>query len=210
MREYHKINTIYKRDERTKKIVEGDWSTPEFAYLADAVWEWTEKVDGTNVRVMWDGANVTFGGKTDNAQIPVKLLYSLQAYFEGTAKKALLADVFGTDGGVCLYGEGYGQSIQKVGAMYKPDGTDFVLFDVRVGDWWLERADVVDVATKLSLPVVPVVGAGTLLEAAARCRTLLSTWGNFEAEGLVMRPKVSLLTRAGQRIIAKIKARDFK
>ena len=211
MREYHKINTIWKRDEKTKAIIAGDWSTPEIAYLSDSIWEWTEKVDGTNIRVMWDGATATFGGKTDNAQIPVKLLYSLQGYFDGTPKRFRMLEVFGGDGGVCLYGEGYGASIQKVGTEYKSDGTDFVLFDVRVGEWWLERDDVEDVGKKLGLQVVPVVGRGVLQDAVdyVRCNPK-SHWNpSLVMEGLVMRPRVSLLTRSGRRIIAKIKGRDF-
>jgi hypothetical protein len=208
MREYHKINTIYKRDEKTKRIVEGDWSTDEFAFLAECQWEWTEKVDGTNVRVMWDGENVTFGGKTDNAQIPVKLLYALQALFEGTANREKLKATF--DCPACLYGEGYGQSIQKVGSLYAPE-CRFVLFDVRVGDWWLRRSDVVDVGSKTGCQVVPVVGSGTLIEAAEFVRTpYRSAWGGFDAEGLVMRPSVPLYDRKGYRVIAKIKSRDFK
>jgi hypothetical protein len=36
-----------------------------------------------------------------------------------------------------------------------------------------------------------------------------STWADFTAEGIVARPAVELQTRSGQRIIAKIKHRDF-
>lgn len=50
MSEYHKINTLFKRDEKNL-IIEGDYSCPEFAYLAENEWTWTEKVDGTNIRV---------------------------------------------------------------------------------------------------------------------------------------------------------------
>jgi hypothetical protein len=36
-----------------------------------------------------------------------------------------------------------------------------------------------------------------------------SQWGDFRAEGIVARPVVELRTRAGRRIITKIKQRDF-
>ena len=36
-----------------------------------------------------------------------------------------------------------------------------------------------------------------------------SMWGNFQAEGLVVRPLVELRSRTGERVIAKIKCKDF-
>jgi hypothetical protein len=90
---------------------------------------------------MWDGANVTFGGKTDNASLPVFLLYKLQELFEGTEKRQLFKAVFKSeepeDVNVCLYGEGYGAKIQS-GGNYIPDGVDFVLFDININGWWLQ------------------------------------------------------------------------
>src|SRR5215467_6984325 len=114
MKEYTKIQTIFKRDER-RRIVEGSYTLPEFEYLKDNIWVFTEKVDGTNIRVMWNANehSLKFGGKTDQAQIPVTLLYRLQEIF----KESLLAEIF-PETDVCLYGEGYGAKIQKGGANY--------------------------------------------------------------------------------------------
>lgn len=220
MREYHKIKTVYLRDPETKfkTLLSGQFALSEFEYLKDNVWIWTEKVDGTNIRVMWNGDKVVFGGKTDNAQIPVFLLYKLQELFEETSRKELLKETF-TDkktgelmDDVCLYGEGYGAKIQKGGGNYIPDGVDFILFDVKIGDWWLQRKDVVDIADKLNLKVVPIIGKGTLDEAVQLASDgFNSEWnGDFLAEGLVMRPEVELKTRSGHRIITKIKHKDFK
>lgn len=47
MREYPKIQTVWKRDDRGKIIV-GEFATPEIEFLSRCDWEWTEKVDGTN------------------------------------------------------------------------------------------------------------------------------------------------------------------
>ena len=211
MKEYHKIQTCFKRDEKTKRIIEGDWTLPEFKLLKDISWVFTEKVDGTNIRVIWNGQSVLFGGKTDNASIPVPLLYKLQELFEGTIKKQVFIDKFGSEPTeVCLYGEGYGNKIQKHGANYIPDGVDFVLFDVKIGDWYLLREDIEDIAKTFNLKVVPIIGEGTLTEAIEMTRNGFdSLWGNFKAEGIVARPKVELKTRKGERIIAKIKSRDF-
>jgi ATP-dependent RNA circularization protein (DNA/RNA ligase family) len=209
--EYHKIQTCFKRDEKTKHIIENDWTLPEFEFLKDNIWVFTEKVDGTNIRIMWNGDSVTFGGKTDNAQMPVFLLYKLQELFEGTIKRQLFIEKFGNEQiDVCLFGEGYGAKIQN-GGNYISDGVDFVLFDVKIGDWWLQREDVEDIAKHFGIKSVPIIGEGTLKDAIEIVRKgFNSQWGNFVAEGIVARPKVELKTRRGYRIITKIKHRDFK
>lgn len=213
MSEYHKIQSIYKRDMSSKRktLIEGEWTLPEFEYLAGNVWTFTEKVDGTNIRVIFKAGGITFGGRTEDAQIPAQLVGRLNERFLPLAEK--LAEVF-PDGAAVLYGEGYGAKIQRGGGNYRAD-QDFVLFDVRVVrgpqcQWWLQRADVHDVAQKLGIDVVPVIGEGTLYDAVAWAkRGIRSTWGDFEAEGIVARPKTELMARSGQRLIAKIKCRDF-
>lgn len=212
MKEYHKIQTLFKRDLDAPghPMIEGDWTTPELEYLADNEWELTEKVDGTNIRINYkkDGF-VLFGGRTDSAQIPVKLLNYLNATFT--------PDLFERAGleHVTLYGEGYGAGIQKGGGNYNPNGQEFVLFDVVVHgqdqDWWLYRDDVDDIAKKLDIASVPVIGWGSLHQAISIVKNgMISRWGLFEAEGIVARPVVPLWNRKGERIITKIKGRDFK
>lgn len=207
MREYHKIDTVFKRDpaNKHKTLLLGDWSRPEFGYLANNEWAFTEKVDGTNIRVSTDPAGWRFGGRTDDAQIPTFLLDRLPSKFEGMTYGQL--DVL--PGNAVLYGEGYGAKIQKGGGNYRPSA-DFVLFDVRVGDFWLERHNVEDVAARLGLDVVPVIGSGSLHEMVERARYgITSRWGDFYAEGIVARPMTELQNRAGARVITKIKTRDF-
>ncbi len=209
MQKYHKIPTVFKRDPSTKfrTLLEGEYATPELEYLRFNQWLLTEKVDGTNIRVMWQQeTGITFGGKTDNAQIPARLTNRLNEMFSDKA------DVFaGTfDDPVCLYGEGYGAKIQKGGGNYSK-AQEFVLFDVKVGDWWLEWEDVVDVAVKLALHTVPVCGIGSLFKMLDIVEAgFTSAWGNFQAEGLVARPVVSLMSRNGSRIVTKLKTKDFR
>jgi hypothetical protein len=209
MSEYHKIQTVYMRDPATnhKTLLEGQYSLPEFAWLAGNEWVFTEKVDGTNIRIISDGAgSLHFGGKTDAAQIPAKLVGRLRERFPDSAR---MSEVFGETTAVVLYGEGYGAGIQK-GGVYRPD-QDFVLFDVRVGNWWLQREDVEDVAEKLGLDVVPVIGRGTLADMVDLARGgFPSLWNeNTTAEGIVARPATELCTRRGDRLITKIKHSDF-
>lgn len=219
--EYHKIQSIYKRDVRGRLLL-GDWARPEIGYLAGCQWEWTEKVDGTNIRIGCLPAGETttaagfpvsqggffVGGRTDRAQIPASFLTAVDSLGLRESLPAYFAEALQT-APVVLYGEGYGPKIQR-GGKYRGD-QGFVLFDVRVGPWWLERPAVEDVASKLGLDVVPVVGRGTLAEAEARVRAgLRSTWGDFDAEGIVCRPLVRLFDNAGIRILVKIKGRDLQ
>src|ERR1700692_4009049 len=89
--EYPKINTAFKRDERNVIILD-DWSLPEFQYLSDKIWRWTEKVDGTNIRLHWDGTKVRIGGRTDNAQVPATLISNLAQVIEPSKWKAAFPD----------------------------------------------------------------------------------------------------------------------
>lgn len=211
--EYPKIQTVFKRDGRGA-IIEGEFSIPAFEYLRRNAWVWTEKVDGTNIRVHWDGTSVWFGGKTDNAQLPVPLVHRLNDLFTSPCQVDLFASKFArTDDStprVTFYGEGYGAKIQKNGSLYRPGGVDFVLFDVLIDGWWLHRRDVEDIAKTFGIECVPVLGTGDLVSMIKHVRTgFTSRWGDFPAEGIVARPIVELQTRRGDRIITKLKTRDF-
>lgn len=215
MKEYAHIDTIWKRDMANKgRIIEGDYAAPELEYLANCEWVGTEKVDGTNIRVMYrPGAlQLEFGGKTDNAQIPAPLIARLQALFSAAKfREKWPVESMAENPSVCLYGEGYGPRIQKGGGHYKPDGVDFVLFDVKVGDWWLKRDALEDIAAFFGIDLVPIVFRGTLGGACELVRSgLTSQWGEFAAEGLVLKPATELLKRNGDRILAKIKAVDYR
>ena len=222
---YPKINGLYKRGEKGK-IIEGEYSRPEFEYLSDLSWQWTEKVDGTNIRLTYDGSLLFdeapehyVAGRTDKAQIPPKLLVACLDIL----RTAPIAEVFVDtamdpcdETKVVLYGEGYGAGIQKGGGNYRPD-VGFVLFDVRVGPWWLSRQNVEDVATKLNIDVVPLVGFNgdawatiPTAESFVKNDRITSRWGlRDHPEGIVGRPSIPLFTNRGERITVKIKRKDY-
>jgi hypothetical protein len=207
MKEYPKIYSPYARFTEgplRNKLDESTWSNPTLKYLRHNEWTFTEKIDGTNIRVHWDGHKVAFGGRTDNAQIPTRLATVLEELFPEELFEQAFAET-----PVTLYGEGYGPGIQKAGRLYGSDAR-FVLFDVLIDGWWLLRPNVEDVAGKLGLDVVPVILTGTLDQAVTLVRGgLSSTWGDFPAEGVVGVPTSGILDRAGKRITVKIKAKDF-
>jgi len=209
MNEYHKIQSVFKRDDKTHKFIEGQWSLPEFELLKDITWAWTEKIDGTNIRVIWDGAEVTFKGKTQKADIPRHLLDSLTDLFD----PVFMYKVLGVPSEpICLYGEGYGYKIQK-GGNYIPDHTNFILFDIKIGRWWLERENIEGIAKALNIDIVPIIGYGSLDSAIKCCqrgfKSTIAANKDYDAEGLVLKPKYDLFNRKGDRIITKVKHKDF-
>lgn len=214
MTTYQKINTIYKRDMAgSKQMIVGEWSQPEFEYLKDNRWEWTEKIDGTNIRVHWDGEQVLFGGRTDKADMPEHLLKMLQEKFTPELLRQVFEQQSEGETSITLYGEGYGMKIQK-GGNYMPKRVGFILFDIKIGSWWLKRADCEALAQQLDIPIVPVIGYGTLQEAVNLVKegfkSTVAENKDYDAEGLVLKPAVDLLARSGQRIITKIKHCDFR
>lgn len=207
MKEYTKIRTLWAREEqKPHNMIVGKFDRPEFELLQNIEWTFTEKVDGTNIRIMWDGNKVTFGGKTDNAQIPAKLIEKLYELFGGENNEQVFESVFGSDP-VCLYGEGYGGNIQ---GLSEYGDFNFILFDVKVGDWWVERENIEDIAKKFDISVVPIIAKGTLHEMSELVANgFTSTLGELKSEGLVARPSTELCNRKGERIITKLKHKDF-
>ena len=204
--EYHKIQTVWLRDKATnyKTLLDNEWSKPEFYALSNCQWTFTEKVDGTNIRLHLSAdSQLTIGGRTDNAQIPAPLVAAIQALeLDKRHELQKLPEL-------TLYGEGYGGKIQKAGATYGPEQR-FVLFDIRIGDMWLERDNITNIAFSLGLDVVPITGYGTLQTMVNICRDgFESQWGPFQAEGLIARPAVELFNRRGERVITKLKVKDF-
>jgi len=211
MKEYHKIETLFERDmEGNKKLIEGRFRNPLIEYIKDCQWLFTEKVDGTNIRIHWDGHKVYFGGRTDNAQLPTPLVQELNRLFLGITNEELFEQKFG-ESNVVLYGEGYGGKIQSGGAYSKEQ--KFILFDVLVGDTFLDRTNVEEIAKVFNVEVVPVVLQGTIQQAVDYVKTKPKSKiaiEEKESEGLVGIPLVRMNDHRGNRVIVKIKVCDFE
>lgn len=207
MTQYPKINSVFKRDPKTHLFIENEYSCPEFAFLENNEWVWTEKVDGMNVRVIYNGDQgyLDFRGKTDKAQMPKLLMQHL----EFTFTHSCMGEVFGAES-ACLYGEGYGAGIQS-GGDYRSD-QGFILFDILVGRWWLQREGLEAIAKALGIPIVPIVGMFSLKEAVEHVKHGFppSQLRPGLGEGIVGQPFIPLKTRSGDRIIAKIRNKDFE
>lgn len=220
-RTYTKINTLYKRyrDGALKnQIMVGEYSRPEFEYLYNCLWDAEEKVDGTNVFWFWDGKNLEYHGKTSNAQIPSHLLKKMEKLVTVEMMEALFPLQYDEQGNpkelyIRIYGEGYGVKIQK-GGNYISNDCGVRVFDVMVNGWWLDRIDMVDVATKLNLPTCHYYGKMTLAQAEEMVKngftSPIAENEYYEAEGLVLKPVVQLFNKQGDRIIVKIKTIDYR
>lgn len=202
MKEYPHIDTLYKRTEDTKVIIIGDYTCDEFKYLSELEWHGTEKIDGTNIRVMYQDGKVRFGGRSENSQIPAKLISVLEEMFP--------VEKFSKFDSICLYGEGYGAGIQT-GGIYRPTQS-FILFDVLIDGWWLKRESLVDIANQFEIDLVDLVFSGTIDQANQLVSTGFksSLTVSADAEGLVLQPAIPLLKRNGSRIITKLKTKDFR
>lgn len=208
MVEYNKIDTVFNRDiYGTKRLIVDSWRNEAVEYLKDSRWQFTEKFDGTNIRVIWDGRSISFAGRTDKAIIPQHLLEYLNKTFSTQEVEQLFEQVYG-DKQVILFGEGYGYKIQN-GGNYRND-VSFILFDVMIGENYQERQWVEETAVMLGIDVVPIVLEGTIEEAIEFVKKHpKSTVGTAFMEGVVGRPAVELRDRTGKRIIVKIKYSDF-
>ena len=204
---YTKINTCFKRDlDHNSKLYncimpEWGYTTPEFELLKDLKWEATEKIDGTNMSYCYSYHQKPYGtienlkihGKTEKAQIPTHLLakmYKLVSV-EKIRKVFVKEDTVNLD--VQIFGEGY---------------------DVKIGDMWLTREACEDIASKLGLKIVPLIGYLNLQEAIDFVKngfkSRIAENKDYDAEGLVLKAPLGLLDRRGERIITKIKACDFR
>lgn len=212
--EYPKIETLFGRDEDFR-VDSSQLKNPVFAMLKQ--WEVTEKIDGTNMRVtLIEGDDkIKIDGRTDRASIPGDLF----RYMVDTFAVKAVQDMMDLTGAgwekVVLYGEGYGAGIQK-GGCYRSDKA-FRLFDVLVADkWWLDWKAVEQVAKTLGIKTAPYLGSWTFDEIVEKVRIGVPSVVAKEesdqdvvAEGVVARPLETLFDKRGNRVILKLKTKDF-
>lgn len=202
------------------KLDEDHPISPEFEALMNVPgWRWTEKLDGTPVRIYWDGYRPTFGGRTENSEIPKEL----HDWLTDHVTEELLEQKFGGVE-VMLFGEGVGPKIQQ-GTAY--GDTRVILFDalaLYVGSEngiWLHLNGTNGIAGDLGMESAPVmlpehttpaevIAAYSSGDAYNSITAMLATNTAIEAEGVVGTAPHGLLDRRGERIQVKIKRKDFR
>lgn len=205
MKEYHKIRWIYKFDEKTHLAI--PVIDEYFENLVDCNWIFTEKIDWTNIRIVRDWHKPQFAGRTDNAQLPPKLLKRLQEIF----MEELFEQKF-WDTPVILYWEGYWGKIQKWINDYQ-DTEDFILFDVEINDIYLERESIEDIANAFNIKTVPILCEWSLMDGIYFVKWQVKSWNEVSKstiEWLIGIPKGWFLDRLWKRIVVKIKQEHFR
>lgn len=233
---YPKIDTLFERDPATFNVIPGRFKNEAYKLITE--WEWTEKIDGTNIRIEFEPVNgpirhiyrnvvydketnqpygMYYGGRTDNAQIPKGII----KYLDDHVDTNLLLEVFGNKK-VTIYGEGYGPQIQ-CGHGYS-DNQKFIVFDILVNGYWLKMENMKNICESLSLDIVPKYDFGyydhesmpyyvaPLSFAVDVVRKgFKSQLGDksVNAEGLIGRTRIPLFDGSGKRLICKLKTRDF-
>lgn len=173
-------------------------------------WYCTEKIDGTNIRISWDGnRSVEFiGRKNKDGNLPE----------DHTGVPDLLREKFDIDKymsqeypgkAMDLYVEAFGPKLSKTGDWYG-DYPRLALLDVRINGIWLEPDNVADVAYTLNLEMPPEIPVGSLNQAIEIVENgMVSRFDDFPAEGIVAKAMHGLLNRKGERIVTKIKTEFF-
>lgn len=229
MKPYSSIETLYVRSKEDNRL--------DFTSIRNPVWyiinRWvlTEKIDGTNIRVIVTQAGIQVKGRSDNATLPpgldgvIRELFPFDkviAHFKEGKPNAVLAD----DWCVTFYGEGYGAGIkgsQPTNYRDPKNGKFFRCFDVCYGEnHWASPAETIKVCSALSVPQAPTIGvldaipttkddALAMLDAYARLSIVAYNEADTQipAEGIVARPEYPLYDQWGHRVIWKLTRREF-
>ena len=213
MKCYPKIETVYRRDmEGSKKLIEGDFRNKTVKMLADfPIWYGTEKLDGTNMQIAWDGHKLTLGGRTENTNIPPHILEYYNSTFNNNETEEIFEQVFG-DKPMVLFFEAVGPKIQTFGKHYS-DSVKFILLDVYNvnNDSWWPFDGIVDVAIALRVEHKICVCEGSIKDIIGFVKTVPMSSQSahpLPIEGVVAVPKVELKDANGERVIVKIKCCD--
>lgn len=210
MKLYHKIEPIWRFDGDLKKHIKGEYSNDLVELLKEHLWTFTEKVDGTNFRIIWDGYNLTYGGRTHKSQFSKMQIDFIETHLVNEAQEHLFEQKFGDK--VCIvYGELYGVKIQKGGHLYTDNkGLAFKVFDIEINDIFLTYGSMVELSKELGYDFVPLALVGTIEEGLSFIKNnKTSLFSLAKLEGLVGKPVGDFRDRLGKRIVIKLKERDL-
>lgn len=203
------LDEAYKAQTRKWKLVvpakDEDYRSPLLAYLAESPWVYSRKVDGENIRIQWDGEQALWNGKSNAFQCSVEFA----EYMNNIFLEEIFEEKFGRDKVATLFGEKMGPKTQ--GNELGLDKDELILYDVNVNGIWLSGESVVEIATYFGIKTVfdfmpSFLGkTHTLQELIELCAK-----GEFKDwEGIVATPLVELRAQNGQRVVVKIKNRDY-
>ncbi len=224
MKPYPSIETVYVRDQDTKKLHFGDIRRPEVECVNN--WSLSEKIDGTNIRAIVTRSGIEIKGRTDKADLPKGLPEAVLAALPGHDR---LIEYFTEYRGqelpegwsVTFYGEGYGAGIQK-GGVYS-ETKRFRVFDLLLGEsWWTDDDEMRRVCAQLGIPTAPLIMRDLPENEIPVYKEMLQFIiphsivaeedrgiDDVMAEGIVAKPLHVLLDRHGDRVMWKLTFREF-
>ncbi len=223
MKPYPSIETVYVRDQQTKKLHFGDIRMPEVECIN--MWSMSEKIDGTNIRAIVTRSGIEIKGRTDKADLPKGLPEAVLAALPGHDRligyfTQYRGQELPEEWSVTFYGEGYGAGIQK-GGVYS-ETKRFRVFDLLLGEsWWTDDGEMRRICDELNIPTAPFLKYADLTEMPGTRDDLIQVIPhsivatedrgveNVMAEGIVAKPLHVLLDRHGDRVMWKLTFREF-
>lgn len=206
MKEYQKIESIYKFDMSIKKFKK-EYYNPIVEYLENNKWIGTEKIDGTNIRVYWNGKRFEFSGRTNESEIPKAIVTILEEKFDYDME-LVFEQKFGNKE-VYLFCEGYGGKIQ--GKIYDCEES-IIGFDIMIENIYLEKEVSKQLFNELGIKFVKQIEFNNLKDAIDYVKNNNKSLEhpNCYLEGLVVYPIKRIYDHMGNRIIIKIKRKDLE
>lgn len=238
MIEYPKTENLLARDPDTHKLRLDEYRDPNFAQIKH--WHVTEKIDGTNMRLVYMPRNKGVGqavevrGRSDRANVHPDLRAAMIDMFPVDDLSRVFDEFIGEQrimegAAVTIFGEGYGAGIQKGGGLLSPTKT-FRMFDVMY-HWplteygtseqgtpykhsWCQPSTVEFLAGELGVPMVPII-----IQQAETQDVIDIVLGGFVShvaplavvpEGVVARTDPYLYNERGSRVMFKLKGADLE
>lgn len=226
---YDKILAPLARDTAKSKYVDiMKFSRPEFEMLANVKWNWTLKIDGSNVNVIWDGERVSYVGHTD------KTLFNERT-------KKFLDETFCTSEAETVFEDLYGEQPVKISMEFVSkdmsqnygyiDGAVFIfdIFNGSTGKVWTSEETLDAFVSKFegnNVFVAPFIGYMNIWNAIDVAKAYEVIWnrhperwseedkiknplGPYVIEGLIGRLPYELFDNNGNRVITKVKCKDY-
>lgn len=207
---YSKIQAPFRRAEGSKTITVGDYVDEYVGMLRNITWIGTEKIDGTNCNIVYDGNDVYYLGHTEKSTWNPEVEDWLNKKFVHNDSFIQMCEQQFGEKTVYFNGEIIGPKVQ--GNLYNLDDYEFILFDVKINNVYVNFGAVIDIAVLFGLKFAKLRVSGNL----DKCVEFIKERNQFsfiydkrEIEGVVIRPEVELLKRNGERIIYKLKVKDL-
>lgn len=168
------------------------------------------KLDGTSAHVSYNNGNLHFFGGCVK-QNTFESLFNKEELLEKLQELGYYKNPnMDSSTKVTVFGENVGGSVQGLSKRYGPS-VQFVAFEVKIGDTWLNVLDAKDVCDKLGIEFVDFWEVDTDLKTLDSLRDGLDTYalkhgfGEHPSEGIVIRPLKEFTLNNGERVIAKHK-----